>query len=94
MLCFTLYLRANSKYKPPGGAYIRRDDLTEGFLRCHFGGLIFGGAYAWRGLFSEFYGICRAHQEERCSLLDYLEKESRMTPNKIFPFPSRNAKIH
>ena len=31
--------------------------LTEGFLRHRFGGLIFGGAYTWRGLFSEFYGI-------------------------------------
>ena len=39
-----------------GGAYIRRGDLTEGFLRYEFGGLIFGGAYTWRGLFSEFYG--------------------------------------
>ena len=39
-----------SKYKPPG-AYIWRDDLTEGFLRYRF-----GGAYIWRGLFSEFYG--------------------------------------
>ena len=29
----------------------------EGFLRYDFGGLIFGGAYSWRGLFSEFYGI-------------------------------------
>ena len=39
------------------GAYIRRCDLTEGFLRYEFGGLIFGGAYTWRGLlFSEFYG--------------------------------------
>ena len=37
-LCFTLYLRAISKYKPPGG-------------------LIFGGAYTCRGLFSEFYCI-------------------------------------
>ena len=27
------------------GAYIRRSDLTEGFLRYDFGGLIFGGAY-------------------------------------------------
>ena len=34
-----------------------RGDLTEGFLRYDFGGLIFGGAYTWRGLFSEFYGI-------------------------------------
>ena len=41
-------------YKP-GGAYIRRGDLTEGFSRYDFEGLIFGGAYTWRGLFSEFY---------------------------------------
>ena len=30
---------------PPGGAYIWRGDLTEGFLRYEFEGLIFGGAY-------------------------------------------------
>ena len=53
---FYLHSRANSKYNPPGGAYIRRGDLTEGFLRYDFGGLIFGRAYTWRGLFSEFYG--------------------------------------
>ena len=29
----------------------------EGFLRYRFRGLIFGGAYTWRGLFLEFYGI-------------------------------------
>ena len=29
----------------------------EGFLRYDFGGLIFGRAYTWSGLFSEFYGI-------------------------------------
>ena len=62
LLCFTLHLRAISKYKPPppgggGGAYIWRGDLTEGLLRYEFGELIFGGAYTWRGLFSEFYGI-------------------------------------
>ena len=57
LLCFTLYLRAISKYKPPGGAYIWRGDLTEGCLRYEFRGLIFGGAYTRRGLFSEFYGI-------------------------------------
>ena len=44
LLCFTLYLRAISKYKSPG-AYIWRGDLTEGFLCYEFGGLIFGGAY-------------------------------------------------
>ena len=44
-LCCILYSKANSKYKPPGGAFIRRGDLTEGFLRYDFGGLLFGGAY-------------------------------------------------
>ena len=57
LLCFTLYLRAISEYKPPEGAYIWRGDLTEGVLRYEFGGLTFGGAYTWRGLFSEFYGM-------------------------------------
>ena len=42
---------------PPGGSYIWRGDLTDGFLRYECGGLIFGGAYTWRGLFSVFYGI-------------------------------------
>ena len=27
-------------------------------MRYPFGGLIFGGAYTWRGLLLEFYGIC------------------------------------
>ena len=31
----------------PRGAYIRRGDLTEGFLRYDFGGLIHGGVYFW-----------------------------------------------
>ena len=42
---------------PRGGAYIWKGDLTEGFSRYRFGGLIFGGAYTWRGLFSKFYGM-------------------------------------
>ena len=37
------------------GAYIGRGNLTEGFLRNDFGELIFGGAYTWRSLVSEFY---------------------------------------
>ena len=53
---FYFVLRAISKDKPRG-AYIWRCDLTEGFLRCEFGGLIFGGgggAYTWRGYFRNF----------------------------------------
>ena len=33
-----------------------KGNFDGGFLRYDFGGLIFGGAYTWRGLFSEFYG--------------------------------------
>ena len=42
--CFILYLGAISKYKSLG-AYIRRGNLTEGFLHYDFGGLIHGGAH-------------------------------------------------
>ena len=35
----------NFQVQAPGEAYIWRGDLTEGFLRYEFGGLIFGGAY-------------------------------------------------
>ena len=36
---------------------MRRGDLTKGFLHYEFEGLIFGRAYKWRDLFSEFYGM-------------------------------------
>ena len=47
----------NFQVQAPQRAYIRRGDVTEGFLRYEFGELIFGGAYTRRGLFSQFYGI-------------------------------------
>ena len=34
-------------------------------MRYKFGGLIFGGAYTWRGFFSEFHGICLTEGEVR-----------------------------
>ena len=56
IFCFVLLcIRGQIPITSPRGAYIRRGDLTEGFLRYDFGGFIFGGAYTWRGLFSEFY---------------------------------------
>ena len=44
---FFFYFVFEGKFQvqAPQGAYIRRGDLTEGFLRYDFGGLIFGGAY-------------------------------------------------
>ena len=58
-LCFTLYLTEISKYKPPPGGLYLEGRFNGGFLRYKFWGLIFGGAYTWRGLFLEFYGIRR-----------------------------------
>ena len=47
-LCFTLYLAAISKYKPPGGLYL------EGRFNGGLFALRVWGAYIWRGLFSAF----------------------------------------
>ena len=51
----------NFQVQAPWGAYINfwRGNLTEAFLCYEFGGLIFGGAHKWRGLFSEFYSIVK-----------------------------------
>ena len=54
--CVALF-EGNFRVQSPRGVYIWRGDLKEGFLRYEFGGFIFGGAYTWRDLFSEFYGI-------------------------------------
>ena len=42
---FYFAFEGNFPSTSPRGAYIWRGDLTEGFLRYQFGGLIFGGAY-------------------------------------------------
>ena len=42
---FYFVLDGNFQVQAPRGAYIWRGDLTEGFLRYEFGGLIFEGAY-------------------------------------------------
>ena len=44
---FYLVLEGEFQVQAPRGAYIQRGDLTEGFLRYDFGGLLFGGAYFW-----------------------------------------------
>ena len=58
---FYFVFEGNFPSTSPWGAYIWRGDLTEGFLRYRFGGLIFGGAYTWRGLYMEelIFGILR-----------------------------------
>ena len=63
---FYFVFEGNFPISSPQGAYIWRGDLTEGFLRYRFGGFIFGGAYTWRGLFSEFCGIRYAVKNNSC----------------------------
>ena len=53
---FYFVFEGKFQVQAPQGAYIRRGDLRESFLHYYFGGLIFGGAYTWRGLLLEFYG--------------------------------------
>ena len=43
---FYFVFEGNFPSTSPQGAYIWRDDLTEGFLGYRFGGLIHGGAYS------------------------------------------------
>ena len=54
-VCFTLYLRAISKKKPPGSLYL------EGRFNGGFFALRVWGAYIWRGLYLEglIFGILR-----------------------------------
>ena len=42
---FYVVFEGNFPSRSPWGSYISRGDLTEGFLRYRFGGLIHGGAY-------------------------------------------------
>ena len=54
LLCLTSVFEGNFSNTNPRGPYIRKGDLTDGFLRYRFGGLIFGGAYTWRTYFRNF----------------------------------------
>ena len=51
LLCCTLYLRAIFQGQGPESLYL------EGRFNGGFFALPLWGAYIWRGLFSEFYGI-------------------------------------
>ena len=61
---FYFVFEGNFPSTSPWGAYIWRGDLTEGFFVLPVWGLIFGDAYTWRGLFSEFYGIVPRHNDQ------------------------------
>ena len=51
---FYFVFEGNFPSTSPRGAYIWRGDLTEGFLRYEFGGLIFGGVIHGGAYFRNF----------------------------------------
>ena len=53
---FYFVFEGNFQIQPPGGLYLE-GRFNGGFFRYEFRELTFGGAYTWRGLFTEFYGI-------------------------------------
>ena len=71
---FYLVFEGSFPSTSPRGAYVWGGDLTEGLLRYRFGGLIFGGAYTWRGIFSEFYGMV-CHISKFCSQCLFLSTD-------------------
>ena len=55
------YLRAISKYNPPGGGVYLDGRFNGGFFALRV-----WGAYIWRGLFSEFYGKFKKYFDQHC----------------------------
>ena len=54
---FYFVFEGNFQVQAPGGLYLE-GRLNGGFFCVtSLGVLVFGWAYSWRGLFSEFYGI-------------------------------------
>ena len=54
---FYFVLEGNFQIQAPRGGLHLEGRFNGGYLRYEFGGLILGGAYTWRDLFSEFYGM-------------------------------------
>ena len=79
---FYFVFEGNFPSTSPWGAYIWRSYLMEGCLRYRFGGLVFGGACTWRGLFSEFYGIFYGARETQFNLRKGLISHCKQHPNQ------------
>ena len=90
---FYFVFEGNFPSKSPWRPYIRSGHLTEGFLRYRFGGLIFGGAYTYRGLFSEFYCIRNyeyTFDTESCTGSSRLESHIQLESYHRRKTPTRN----
>ena len=59
-----LWLEGNLPFLPPGGTYIWRGDLTEGFLRCEFVGLYLEGLIHRGAYFRNFTVYYKEHDPD------------------------------
>ena len=89
---FPFVFEGNFPSTSPQGAYIWRGDLTESFLRYRFGGLIFGGAYIWRSLFSEFYGSHLGLTTDQHRLILSSNKNEKHLCHKKYPQIQPNSR--
>ena len=65
LICFTLSLKAIFQVQAPGGLIFEGAIQRRVFCVTSLGGLIFGGDYTGRGLFSEFYGSLNEEMTEK-----------------------------
>ena len=62
LFCFEF--EGSFQVQAPGGLYLGGGGrFNGGFLRYEYGGLIFGGAFTWWGLLSEFCGMLNKQQQ-------------------------------
>ena len=72
LLCFVLYLRTISEYKPLGSLHLEGRFNGEFFALRVWGG---GGACIWRGLFSEFHGKLKVMTSKKTEAQMHTKKE-------------------
>ena len=75
---FYLVFEGNFPITSPGWGLFLEGRFNGEFLLYRFGGLIFGGAYTWKGLFSEFYGMYKLS-------LDHFQGVD--SPKRLFSHP-------
>ena len=68
---FYFVLQGKFQVQAPGGLY-SEGRFNGGFFALRFWGLIFGGGYTWRDLFSEFYGIFIVRKNSKSQSSSYL----------------------
>ena len=90
---FYFVFEGNFSSTSPRGAYIWRGDLTEGFLRYPFGGLIFGGAYFLNFTvgYAQFLGATDVYLPGKCASVEFPRKR---TLNSVLFLPVETCRLN